>query len=145
MPSDWGDPPGPWDPTDPPRPGAADGARARPAHDVVAHVRVLLPGLVERRVPVRLVEPGPVQGVGRLRMGDGTAFLVASVDPMALGRVVRATTAGRSVVIDGWAETDDGLLLDLAEEGGRRPGRGRRETRRGGSMRVRVVGRDQPD
>ncbi|MGD8202398.1 hypothetical protein ACQE98_17285 [Ornithinimicrobium sp. W1679] len=148
MPSDWDDPsatPGPGDPTDPSRAGSTGGARSRRPHDPVAHVRVLLPGLVERRVPVRLVEHGPVGGVGRLRMGDGTTFLVASVDPMALGRVVRAMTAGRSVVISGWTETDDGPVLDLAEAGGRPPGRGRGTARRAGTVRVRVVGPDQPD
>ncbi|OLT22504.1 hypothetical protein BJF81_01555 [Ornithinimicrobium sp. CNJ-824] len=93
----------PSDPLGPSGPGPGDDVWTRRERAAVARVRVLLPGLVERRVPVRLVERGPVRGVGRLRMGDGTTFLVASLDPMALGRVVRTMTAGRSVVVVRWA------------------------------------------
>lgn len=138
------DPLGPVDPSEVGGPGLTGDAWTRRERDTSAHVRVLLPGLVERRVPVRLVEHGPVQGVGRLRMADGTTFLAASVDPMALARVVRAMTAGRSVVIGDWSETDDGLVLDLEQAGGR-TSRGASASRRSGRVRVRLVGPDQPD
>ena len=136
----------PFDPSDPREPEPTDDLWARREREAAARVRVLLPGLVERRVPVRLVERGPVQGVGRLRMADGTTFLVASLDPMALGRVAQAMTAGRSVVVAGWTGTDDGLVLDLDEATVGRPARRSRSAgRRGGPVRVRVVGPDQPD
>jgi hypothetical protein len=136
----------PSDPLGPSGPGPGDDVWTRRERAAVARVRVLLPGLVERRVPVRLVERGPVRGVGRLRMGDGTTFLVASLDPMALGRVVRTMTAGRSVVVVRWGETDDGLVLDLDEAPAGRPSTWSRSgIRRNGPVRVRVVGPDQPD
>lgn len=135
----------PFDPSDPFEPEPTDDLWARREREAAARVRVLLPGLVERRVPVRLVERGPVQGVGRLRMADGTTFLVASLDPMALGRVVQAMTAGRSIVVVGWTGTDE-LVLDLDEAAaGRRAPRSRSTGRRSGPVRVRVVGPDQPD
>lgn len=135
----------PFDPSDPREPEPTDDLWARREREAAARVRVLLPGLVERRVPVRLVERGPVQGVGRLRMADGTTFLVASLDPMALGRVVQAMTAGRSIVVVGWTGTDE-LVLDLDEAtAGRRAPRSRSTGRRSGPVRVRVVGPDQPD
>ena len=48
-------------------------------------LQVLLPGLVSRRVPARLIEAGPVARVGRLRMADGTTLLVAAAEPGGRG------------------------------------------------------------
>ncbi len=96
-------------------------------------LQVLLPGLVSRSVPVRLVETGPVAGVGRLRMADGTTFLVAAVQPGGLARLMRALMTGRSVLVGSWSRSPEGLEVTLSGVPGRHP------------VTVWVVGPDQPD
>ncbi|RIK16357.1 MAG: hypothetical protein DCC50_05190 [Acidobacteria bacterium] len=96
-------------------------------------LQVLLPGLVTRRVPVRLVEPGPLGGVARVRMADGTAFLATSASPAALSRVLRALGTKQAVVVGSWERTPDGLSLSLAGVPGRQP------------VSLWLVGPDQPD
>lgn len=96
-------------------------------------LQVLLPGLVARRVPARLVEPGPVTKVGRLRLADGTTFLVTAVDPGGLARLVRALVDKHTVLVRAWERSDDGLLITLSGIPGRHP------------VRLRVLGPDQPD
>lgn len=111
----------------------ADHGWARAEQARVDRLQVLLPDLVARGVPARLVEAGPVEGVGRLRMADGTAFLVTAVDPGALGRLLRALAGKRPVVVGSWSRTREGLVLTMRGVPGRHP------------VRLLVVGRDQPD
>lgn len=96
-------------------------------------LQVLLPGLVTRRVPLRLVERGPVGGVARIRMADGTAFLAVSGTPAALSRVLRALDTKHAVVVRSWERSGDGLLLSLSGIPGRHP------------VSLLLVGPDQPD
>ncbi|AXH96219.1 hypothetical protein [Ornithinimicrobium avium] len=105
---------------------AADRAR-------VDRLQVLLPGLVSRRVPFRLVEPGPVGGVARVRMADGTAFLAVSASPAALSRVLRALDTKHAVVVGSWERSAGGLSLFLSGVPGRHP------------VTLLLVGPDQPD
>ncbi|WP_151525533.1 hypothetical protein [Serinicoccus kebangsaanensis] len=97
------------------------------------HLQVQLPGLVARRVPLRGVTPGPLQGVGRLRMADSTTFLVGAAQPGDLGRIVRALHNKHAITISRWEHRDEGLLLTLAGAPGREP------------VQVWLVGPDQPD
>lgn len=110
-----------------------DQAWARAEEARVDRLQVLLPDLVGRRVPARLVEQGPRAGVGRLRMADGTALLVTAVDPGALGRLLRAVVGKRPVVVATWSRTPEGLVLTLRGVPGRHP------------VRLLLVGLDQPD
>ncbi|GGK77557.1 hypothetical protein [Ornithinimicrobium pekingense] len=96
-------------------------------------LQVLLPGLVSRRVPVRALEAGPVRGVGRLRLADGTTLLVSSFPPGGLARLMRALVDQRAVLVSSWVRDREGLLLTLGGVPGRQP------------VRLRVVGPDQPD
>lgn len=59
--------------------------------------RTLSP-LVARRVPVRSVSPGPVEGVARVRWADGTILLARSLLPGSLVRISRALADGGSIV-----------------------------------------------
>jgi hypothetical protein len=96
-------------------------------------MQVLLPSLVSRRVPARVVEAGPVGHVGRLRMADGTTLLVTSVEPGGLSRLVRALLDRRTVLVGSWERRSEGLEITMTGTSGRHP------------VRLRVVGPDQPD
>lgn len=97
-------------------------------------LQALLPGLVTRGVPVRLLEPGPVTGVARMRMADGTTFLVASASPAALSRVIRALALRHSaLLVSGWERSAEGLELSISGVPGRGP------------VKLWVRGPDQPD
>jgi hypothetical protein len=96
-------------------------------------LQVLLPGLVSRRVPARLVEAGPVTRVGRLRMADGTTLLVTAVEPGGLARLTRALVNKRTVLVSSWARSADRLEITLSGIPGRHP------------VRLRLLGPDQPD
>lgn len=108
--------------------GWAEADRAR-----TDRLQVLLPGLVSRGVPVRLVEPGPVAGVARIRMADGTTFLAASASPVALSRLLRALGSRQAVVAGSWERSPAGLRLSLVGVPGRGP------------VSLWLVGPDQPD
>ncbi|WP_298890704.1 hypothetical protein [uncultured Serinicoccus sp.] len=97
------------------------------------HLQLQLPGLVARRVPVRGITPGPIQGVGRLRLADSTTFLVGGAAPGDLSRVMRALHDRHAVTVSGWEQREDGLLLTLAGVPGREP------------IRIWLIGPDQPD
>lgn len=103
------------------------------AEQLTRHLQVQLPGLVERRVPVRGITPGPAEGVGRLRLADSTTFLVGGFVPGDLGRVLRALHNRYAVTIAGWEPRDSSLLLTLAGVPGRDP------------VQVWLLGPDQPD
>lgn len=121
-----------WDePPDDPHPG--DPRDSTPVERAAAHLRLQLPGLVERRVPVRGLTPGPVHGVGRLRLADSTTYLVGSVSPGDLGRLTRSLHDRRSITLAGWESTPAGLLLTLGGTLGRDP------------VRLWLLGPDQPD
>lgn len=96
-------------------------------------LQVVLPGLVTRGVPVRLVEPGPVTGVARIRMADGTAFLASSASPAALSRLLRALETKHAVLVRSWSRTPQGLHVTLSGVQGREP------------VGLWLVGPDQPD
>lgn len=96
-------------------------------------LQVVLPGLVSRGVPVRLVEPGPVTGVARLRMADGTTFLVSSASPTALSRLLRALETKHAVLVRSWRRSPEGLVLTFSGVPGREP------------VSLWLVGPDQPD
>lgn len=124
-----------WDdlPEDPLHEGWEPGTHAAAAERLTRHLQVQLPGLVERRVPVRGITPGPTQGVGRLRLADSTTFLVGGFVPGDLGRVLRALHHRYAVTLAGWERVDGGLLLTLAGVPGREP------------VRIWLIGPDQPD
>src|SRR5690606_39694985 len=63
----------------------------------------------------RLIEAGPVTRVGRLRMADGTTLLVSAVEPGGLSRVVRALADKHTVLVSGWARSDEGLEVRSEE------------------------------
>lgn len=107
--------------------------RAAAAEQMTGHLQVQLPGLVERRVPVRGITPGPAQGVGRMRLADSTTFLIGGFVPGDLGRVLRALHNRYAVTIARWEREEGGLLLTLAGVPGREP------------VRVWLLGPDQPD
>ena len=115
-----------WD-GDPAR-GRAEAERA-----LADRLQVLLPDLVSRRVPARAVEAGPVSRVGRLRLADGTTFLVTAASPGALARLSRALHDRRSVLVATWSRTPAGLEITLGGVPGRHP------------VRLLVLGPDQPD
>lgn len=96
-------------------------------------LQVLLPGLIARGVPARHIEAGPVTRVGRLRMADGTTFLVTAAEPGGLARLVRALVDKHPVTVSSWARSADGLEITLSGVPGRHP------------VRLRLVGPDQPD
>lgn len=103
------------------------------ADRLARHLALQLPGLVERRVPVRGLTPGPVNGVGRLRLADSSTFLISSADPGDLGRLARALHSRNAITLARWERTDRGLLLTLAGVPGREP------------LQVWLLGLDQPD
>lgn len=107
--------------------------RAEAERALADRLQVLLPGLVSRRVPVRALEAGPVDHVGRLRLADGTTLLVSSAPPGGLGRLVRALLDRRTILVRSWTRTPDGLLVTLSGVPGRHP------------LLLRVEGPDQPD
>ena len=107
--------------------------RAAAAEQMTGHLQVQLPGLVERRVPVRGITPGPAQGVGRMRLADSTTFLIGGFVPGDLGRVGRALHNRYAVTIARWESEEGGLVLTLAGVPGREP------------VRVWLLGPDQPD
>lgn len=107
--------------------------RAEAERAVIDRLQVLLPDLVLRRVPARLLEPGPVSGVGRLRMADGTTFLVTAAGTGGLGRLTRALVDRRTVLVSSWTRTPAGLHLTLSGAPGRHP------------VTLLVLGPDQPD
>lgn len=107
--------------------------RAAAAEQMTGHLQVQLPGIVERRVPVRGITPGPAQGVGRMRLADSTTFLIGGFVPGDLGRVLRALHNRYAVTIARWEREEGGLLLTLAGVPGREP------------VRVWLLGPDQPD
>ncbi|WP_066641028.1 hypothetical protein [Serinicoccus hydrothermalis] len=117
-----GDPPWWGPPDEPPSP-------ARPSR----HLELKLPGLVSRRVPVRGITPGPLTGVGRLRLADSTTFLVSGAEPGDLGRVLRALHNKHAIVLARWHHEDDRLLLTLDGVPGRFP------------VQLWLIGPDQPD
>ena len=96
-------------------------------------LQVVLPGLVTRGVPVRLVEPGPVARVARMRMADGTTFLASSASPTALSRLLRALETRHAVLVRSWSRTPRGLRVTLSGVPGREP------------VSLWLVGPDQPD
>lgn len=117
----------------PSRDGDPTHERSEAEQALTDRLQVVLPGLVSRRVPARLVEAGPVVRVGRLRMADGTTFLVASADPGGLARLMRALVDQHPVLVSSWLRGPEGLEITLSGVPGRRP------------VRLRVVGPDQPD
>jgi hypothetical protein len=102
----WGEPEDPW---------------AEALQRSADRLQVTLPSLVARRVPVRLLEPGPVTGVGRLRMADGTTFLVTAAVRGDLGRVVRAMIEKRTILCSGWERDSETLTITLEGVPGRHP------------------------
>lgn len=99
---------------------------------IADRLAVLLPGLVGRRVPVRAVDRGPLEKVGRLRMADGTTLLVAGLDG-GLARVARALHERHAVVLTGWSRGPEGVVVTLGGVSGRT------------ATHLRVRGLDQPD
>lgn len=104
--------------------------------------RTLSP-LVARKVPVRSVTRGPLDGVARVRWADGTVLLARSSTPGALTRVSRALASGAHVVAtevrhaEGDPHTppaDVGVILSLERRGRHAP-----------PLALLVLGLDQPD
>lgn len=100
---------------------------------VTDRLQVQLPVIVARQVPVRGITAGPVEGVARLRLADGTTMLVGARQPGDLGRVVRAVADKRAVLLTGWDRGPQGLAITLGGVPGRTP------------VSLRVLGPDQPD
>jgi hypothetical protein len=103
------------------------------SEQVTARVLLILPVLLARKVPVRALTPGPMQGLGRLRWADGTTVLVASAEPGDLARVSMAVANGKAVTLAGWEPLLQGPLMRLAGVPGR------------GQPRLWLRGPDQPD
>ncbi|WP_022925923.1 hypothetical protein [Serinicoccus marinus] len=122
FPDDPGGEPPPWEPP---------GAPTEPARR--SHLEVQLPRLVARRVPVRGITPGPLGGVGRLRLADSTTFLVSPTEPGDLGKVLRALHNKHAIVLARWEHHEDRLLLTLSGVPGRFP------------VQLWLIGPDQPD
>ena len=73
--------------------------------------------LIQRRIPVRGVQPGPVHGATRLRMADGTTLLVRSDQPGSMARVLHAITTGRAVLVERWERRGPVVALWLGVQG----------------------------
>jgi hypothetical protein len=93
-----------------------------------AHLRPV----VQRRVPVRTIEPVPGLHISRLRFADGTAIVVRGFAPGDVG--ILASVIRKHSVLPGACATDArGTHVDFDWSGGRR------------TMSLLVTGLDQPD
>lgn len=88
--------------------------------------------VVQRRVPVRTIEPVPGLHISRLRFADGTAVVVRGFAPGDVG--ILASVLRRHSVLPGAFSTDArGTHVDFDWSGGRR------------TISLLVTGLDQPD
>lgn len=94
---------------------------------------VKLKPLVQRCVPPRLIEAGPVARAARLRFADGTTVVVKSAVPgdLAVLAAVMRRCSARPVACT--VAPDGSTQLKLVWPGGRR------------ALALQVVGLDQPD
>ena len=69
------------------------------AERLASRLVALLALVVRRRVPVRLVEPGPVDHLVRIRFADGTAVLARGRQPGALGLLAVDVLSHQSVCL----------------------------------------------
>ncbi|MHA7862548.1 hypothetical protein ACX1DX_14425 [Tessaracoccus sp. Y36] len=81
---------------------------------IFALLMIRLDRLIQRRIPVRNVSPGPVQRTARLQFADGATLLVRSQRSGSSAAVMHAILEGRSVLLEAWQWQDDGLVLTLA-------------------------------
>ena len=88
--------------------------------------------LVDRRVPVRVVEAAPGLHAARVRFADGTVVLARGIVPSDAGVLARWVHEG-SVVLVACAAEVDGTLLEF------------RADRHRNSITLRLTGLDQPD
>jgi hypothetical protein len=88
--------------------------------------------VVERRVPVRAIEPVPGLHVSRMRFADGTTVVVRGFEPGDVA-VLASVIRKRTVLAGACASDARGTHLDFDVSGGRR------------TMSLLVTGLDQPE